>query len=397
MLEKKKSSNASTSMLFTPFRMGKLELKNRIVMTPFQLGYGNIDGSVSELMVDHYRQMAASGVALVMVEYCAVDQAGVGLPSTLRVDGEKYLPGLSRLVEVIHGEGALAFLQLSHTGRYAFVDEGFFDRIFRPCTRLSASPVRTWGVVPKEMTTEEIKRVVDAFAEGGALGKRAGFDAVEIHGAAGYLISQFLSPKVNKRKDEYGGSFENRMRFALEILDAVLSAVGSDYPLGYRFMADEGIPNGLHADESLTLATELERRGITYLSVMGGGYDAFTTKEWQRRERQEGYMVDYAALVRKAVAETPILACGRIQSPALANKILEEGTADLIGLARVLFADSDWPRKAAGTVDEPIVECDPYCDDCTARLKKIKPAFCTKWPVDRQIAFLTRIGERKRG
>jgi len=373
--------NAS-SLLFTPYTIKGLSLKNRIIMAPLFVGYANPDGSVSALVLDHYKAMAASGVSMVVVENASVVPSGAGSPFILRVDEDRYIPGLAELARTIHDEGALAFLQINHAGRYAYMGE-----------RLAPSPFKTGEIVPKEMTVEEIREIVKAFAEAARRVKEAGFDGVEIHGGTGYLIVQFLSPRTNSRNDEYGGILENRMRFPLEVTDAVLAAVGDDYPVGYRFLADEWLPDGLHPEETIHFAEQLEGKGIAYLSVMAGTYDSFFLPEYLKEERSEGYMAHFAATIKKSLSKTPVIAAGRIQTVSTAETVIQRGQADLVGLARVLFADPLWPRKAAGEVIEPIVPCEPTCSLCMKRVGKGKPAFCSQWHKDRREAFLRRVGE----
>jgi 2,4-dienoyl-CoA reductase (NADPH2) len=369
--------------LFSPLKTRGVVFKNRIMMTPLYLGYAGTDGSVSPLLLDHYREMAASGAAAIVVEHTAVDPSGLGSPFMLRVDDQRFIPGLSSLAKTIQAEGALAFLQLNHTGRYAFTPE-----------RLAPSPVKTGNVVPKEMTQKDIEQVVRAFAAGAGRARDAGFDGVELHGGTGYLIAQFLSPRTNLRTDQYGGSLENRMRFPLEVVDAVLEEVGQDYPVGYRFLADEWLPDGLHLEETAAYARKLENRRVAYLSVMAGTHDAFVLPEYQQREKEEAYMVNFAAEIKKAVSEkTPIVTAGRIQSPETAERILKDGMADLIGLARVLLADPLWPQKARGTAAGPIIACEPTCSLCTQMAMKGRPSFCSRWDKKRRETFLKRVGE----
>lgn len=333
-------------LLFTPYEIRGIPLKNRIIMAPLFVGYANRDGTVSPLVLDHYREMAGSGVSMVVVENASVDPSGAGSPFILRVDHDRYIPGLTQLAKTIHEQGALAFLQLNHAGRYAYLQE-----------RLAPSPFKTGEIVPKEMIPEQIQKIVQAFAEAARRVKQAGFDGVEIHGGTGYLIVQFLSPRTNQRRDSYGGTLENRMRFPLQVTDAVLEAVGQEYPVGYRFLADEWLPDGLHPEETIPLAEKLEERSIAYLSVMAGTYDSFFLPEYLEEEKSEGYMAHFAEIIKKSVSKTPIVAAGRIQSPETAEKVIQQGQADLVGLARVLFADPLWPKKAAGEVPEPIVPC----------------------------------------
>lgn len=374
MSEKKK--------FFSPLKVKEMDFKNRIMMAPFYLGYANPDGTVSSLMLDHYREMAASGVAAVVVEHTGVDPSGFGSPFMLRIDDDRFIPGLSNLAKTIKDEGALAIIQLNHTGRYAYTPE-----------RLAPSPLKTGDVIPKEMTQKDIEQVIKAFASGARRAKEAGFDGVEIHGGTGYLIVQFLSPRTNHRTDQYGGTLQNRMRFPLEVVDAVLNEVGQDYPVGYRFLADEWLPDGLHMEETNIYAGQLESKQVAYLSVMAGTYDSFVLPEYQQRERQEGYMVHFASGIKKVVPSIPIVTAGRIQTPKTAEKILQEGSADLLGLARVLFADPLWPQKAQGIVADPIVPCEPSCSLCMQRIMKGKPALCSQWSKERRKAFLKRVGE----
>lgn len=373
----------TSSILFTPFQMKGLSLKNRITMTPFFTGYSNKDGTVSPLTLEHYKKIAASGVAMVVVENAAIDLSGSDSPFKLRVDHDQYIPGLTRLAESIHNEGAYAFLQINHAGRYAYGQD-----------RLAPSSVKTGNVFPREMTIQEIERTVAAYAEGAERVKEAGFDGVEIHGATGYLIVQFLSSRTNHRRDTYGGSFENQMRFPLQVVDTVLATVGQDYPVGYRFLADEELPDGLHPEQTALLARELQKRRIAYLSVVGGTYDSFSLPENIEKQKQEGFMAHYADLIKKAVPETPIITAGRIQTTETAKRILEQGMADLIGLGRVLFADPLWPKKVMGIVADPIVKCEPSCSFCRSqRIVKGKPALCSQWDKMDRKAFLSMIGE----
>lgn len=374
---------SETSVLFAPIEIKGMRLKNRITMAPLFLGYANPDGTVSRLLLDHYREMAASGASLIVVENAAVDPRGLGSPFTLRVDDDRYLSGLRELSQSIHQAGALAILQINHAGRYAYLRE-----------RLAPSPHKTGDVIPREMTVEDIRYAVDAYASGARRVKESGFDGVEIHGGTGYLIVQFLSSRTNQRKDAYGGPLPNRMGFALEVVEAVQRAVGDTFPVGYRFLADEELPEGLHPGETTVFAKELGRRGIAYLSVMAGTYDSFFLPQYTEKEKHEGYMVSYAGIVKRSVPDTPIIAAGRIQRPETAIHVLEDGNADLVGLARVLLADPLWPKKAKGKVSGPIVPCEPTCSLCMKRVMKGKPAYCSQWSKERRESFLNRIKEQ---
>ena len=368
--------------LFSQAKLGPLVLKNRIVCLPLYLAYPGTDNEVNDLVLDYYSEMADSGAGLVVVENATVEPCGLGNPRTLLVSDDRFVPGLARLARSIRERGVPAILQIHHAGRYARRED-----------RIAPSALTTWGVVPRAMDAADIDRVIAAFAAAARRAQEAGFDGVEIHGGTGYLLTQFLSPRTNLRRDGYGGSPAKRMRFPLEVMGAVRAAVGDAYPVGYRFLADEYVPEGLSLDETLPFALELARAGAAYLSVMAGCYDSFTLPRYLQDDRQEGFMAPFAGAVRRAVPGVPVVAAGRIQRPETAEAILRDGVADLVGLARVIFADPLWPRKARGEVPGPIQPCVPNCCLCTKRIVEQKPAYCGRWPRERRQLFLDRVGE----
>ena len=379
------SGIAMTSPLFSPFRIGKLDLQNRLVSLPLYLAYPDTDHQVNDLVLDYYAEMAASGVGMVVVENATVAPRGLCNPRTLLTSDDhaddRFVPGLARLASTIKQRGPKAVLQIHHAGRYAK----------RP-DRIAPSVVRTWGVMPKAMDQSDIENTIAAFVTGACYAQRAGFDAVELHGGTGYLLSQFLSPRTNLRQDEYGGDADRRMRFPLEVVAAVRKALGDDYPLGYRFLADEYVPGGLTLADTVPFAKQLARIGIAYLSVMAGCYDSFALPGYLADDRREAFMVPFAHAIKQAVPATPVIAAGRIQTPATAEAILRDGKADLVGLARVLFADPLWPRKARGEIVEPINPCQPSCTLCNRRIIEQKPAYCACWPEKRRRQFIERVG-----
>lgn len=364
------------NLLFSPLEVAGKRLENRITMAPLYLGYAGEGGRVSPLLLEHYRLMGQSGAAMITVENASVDHpAGSGSNRTLRIDTEDNLQGLSQLARTIKENGALACIQLNHAGKYAGVSEP-----------VAPSPVDTFGKMPRSLTREEIRDIREKFASAAERAQRAGFDMVELHGGTGYLLAQFVSPRSNQRTDEYGGSPENRRRFPLEVLDAVQSRVG-DFPVGYRFLADELLPDGMGVEESKPLASELSRAGAAYLSVMGGIYEAFGQEEVINKSKTEGYMADLAGEIRKEVS-APVIAAGRIATGKVAEDILAGGKADLVGLARVLWADPEWPRKVREGREEEIIHCDPACEDvCMQLVMQGKPAYCPQWPSEKTKRF----------
>ncbi|MCX8109883.1 MAG: NADH:flavin oxidoreductase [Syntrophorhabdaceae bacterium] len=366
--------------LFSPIKIKGLELSNRITMAPMYVGYANPDGKVNDLVLEHYKKMGASGAALIVVENMGIDPSGLGSPFMLRVDKDEYIEGLKKIAHVIHAEGAYAFAQINHAGRYAYIKD-----------RIAPSPVKIWDVTPKEMTIDEIHSMIEKYGEAALRIKKAGFDGVELHGGTGYLLSQFLSPRLNKRTDEYGGSLEARMCFPIEVLEAVRNKVGDDYPVGYRLLADELFPGGFTLDEAIIFSKAYASKGIDYLSVMAGTHESFKMPPYVEMERNEGYMVSFAKAIKKALPDMLVIAAGRIQTPQYADKVIKDGEADLIGLARVLFADPLWPKKAKGEITEPIVPCNPSCSQCMDLIMKGKRPYCSQWSREQRQEFLKKI------
>ena len=366
---------ATFSYLFSELTIGKLKLRNRLTMAPLYLGYAGEGGTVSKLLLDYYRTMAMSGVAMVVVENATVDHpTGSGSNRTIRVDTDDNLDGLAQLAAAIKQESSLACLQINHAGRFAGAPEP-----------VAPSSVETFGRLTKALSQKEIREVVDKFTAAALRVKKAGFDMVELHGGTGYLLAQFVSPRTNKREDKYGGSLENRQRFPLEVVAGVKDAVG-DFPVGYRFLADEWLPDGLKLQESTQFARALDSAGIAYISVMGGTYESFFIPEIMERSKKKGYMVDLAAEIKKEV-DVPVITAGRVDNGELAEKVISRGEADLIGLARVLWTDPEWLEKVKQERESEILHCDPECDTCMQLVMKGKPAFCVRWPREKMRAW----------
>jgi len=354
--------------LYSPFEVGGLRLKNRLTMAPLFLGYAGKTGMVGPALLEHYRLMAASGVALVVVENASIQHPEAsGSTLMLRADIDGCLAGLTRLASTIKAEGALACIQLNHAGRFA-------KAAAQP---VAPSAVDAFGRTPRPLTLTEMKGVAAKFADAAVRAKQAGFDMIELHGGTGYLLAEFISPRTNLREDGYGGSLAERCRFPLEVIDAVKTAVG-DFPVGYRFLAAEWLPDGLEIEESCRAAQILGETGLAYLSVMGGTYESFGLPPVVELNKKSGFMVDLAAAVRAAV-DVPVIAAGRIDSGRLAEQVIADGKADLIGLARVLWADPEWPSKVREGRESDIIRCD--CESaCQKAVASDRPAVCARWP-----------------
>lgn len=357
--------------LFRPLKLDGLKLKNRITMAPLYLGYAALGGKTSPLLLKHYKLMAQSGAALIVVESANIAPRGSGAPRTIRCDHDRYLGGLEGLAAVIRKENALAALQINHAGRFAHVAEP-----------VAPSAVPAFGRTPRALVKKEIMTIQRQYAKAALRVKKAGFDLVELHGGTGYLLAQFVSPRTNRRKDAYGGAIEKRVRFPLEVVSRVKDLVG-DFPVGYRFLAEEWLPDGLHVEEAVVLARALEESGVAYISVMGGTYESFFLPEIIKKSRHPGYMVSLASAVKKSV-NIPVITAGRISTPARAESILNEKKADLIGLARMLWVDPEWPSKAREGLDRAILKCSPKCDACLQLVMQGKPAFCPRWKKEKR-------------
>jgi len=362
--------------LFKPLEIAGLKLKNRITMAPLYLGYAAAGGKVSSLQLYHYKEMARSGAAMIMIENASISPNGSGSDRTIRCDHNRYLNGLEKLALTIKDENICAGLQINHAGRFA-----------HGADPVAPSSVQVFNRTPHALTKKEITTIQKQFAAAALRVQKAGFDLVELHGGTGYLLSQFVSPRTNQRTDRYGGPIENRMKFPMEVLKRVKDSVG-DFPVGYRFLADEWLPDGLGLKESKVLAKELEKEGVAYLSVMGGTYESFFLPDIIRKSQKSGYMVPLADAIKKQV-RVPVIAAGRISTPAKAESILADKKADLIGLARMLWVDPQWPQKANSGADRSILKCSPRCDACFQLVMQAKPAICPRWSKEKRTLYRT--------
>lgn len=380
--------------LFEPFKIGSVCLKNRITMAPLFTAYAHKDGTVSSLTLEHCEEIAKGGVGMMVVANAIVDESGSVSKYSIRVDDDRFLPGLSRLADTIKKEDVVAVLQINHGGHFAkgrntlspssvSLSDLDLGGLYKTALK-SLDFQQQWAVLseaiqqhPKKMTKDDIKHIISAYAKAAVRAKKAGFDMVEIHGATGYLIVQFLSPRINNRKDKYGGDLENRMRFPLELVQAVKDGVGNDFPVSYRFLADEWMDDGFSLDEAKIFAQRLSDLHVAYLSVTAGTYESFSRPEIVEKAHELGYMVSLAQQI-KEVVEVPVITTGRISTPELAEEILSEKKADLIGIARPLFADPQWPKKAYEGNEEGILSCED-CGACFQLVVSDRPALCVQW------------------
>lgn len=349
--------------LFEPTKIAAMELKNRIVMSPVVTRTASADGEVTDYTIDYYQARARGGVGLVIVEMATFIYEARA-PFRLQFHDDRFIPGFKKLVAAVKPFGAKIALQLNHHGAQSGK--------LRPEDKILAvapSPVQFPGMdfVPREMTQEGIGLVIEAWSEAARRAREARFDAVEIHAAHGYLLSQFLSPFTNRRTDTYGGSVENRARFACEVIAATRKKVGQDFPIIVRLNGSDYWEGGITTEDAARQGALFVKAGVDALDVSSG---CLYSRQW-------GFLsyllppacnVPSAEAIKKSV-NVPVIVVGKLGDPVLANSVLEEGKADLIAMGRPLLVDPDLPNKAREGRFQDIRPC-IVCNNCTKHIGK---------------------------
>ena len=355
---------AGVEKLLEPIKIGKLELKNRMMMPALCSKYPTESGAVSDRMIDFYVERARGGASLIVIENTCIDwPVGKAGTNPIRADEWRYVHGLHDLAKAVQAHGTRIATQLHHTGRQ---NSTIASTDGEPLVAPSPIPcLPTGGEMPRELTIPEIDGIIGKYVMGASITKTAGFDAVEIHGAHGYLITQFMSPFTNKRTDEYGGDFEGRMRFPLRVVEGVRLAVGPDFPIIFRFSADEYIDGGLTLEDNKLIAQMLVDAGVDALSVSAGIYEStpWYSRIFPTMAMPEGCNVHLAAEIKKVV-KVPVIVAGKLGNPEFAAEVLSSGKADIIAFGRPLLADPDLPKKVSqGRLDEirPCIYCNEAC------------------------------------
>ncbi len=380
--------------LFTPGQIGNVPLKNRVVMPPMMLGFGQFDGTPTEKMMDYYEERAIGGVGLIVTEITRVnDFSGASAFAQLAISHDYHIAPLKKMIDRVHRHGTKMFIQLHHPGRQnlgllmgtvpvsvamhrllgntydklfykvAPVGKKLMEKDFVLKTLSPSQCARAYSAesLNREMTVQEIGKIIQQFIDGAVRAQKAGADGVELHAAHGYLIQQFLSPYTNQRTDCYGGSLENRMRFLLEILQGIKIACGQDFPVIVRLSVDEcykeigreGI--GYTLKEGVQMAKAIEEAGADAIDVSSAGYDTYNY--WlEPTSFRPGWRKYMAAAVKKEV-NIPVLAANLIRSPEQAEAQLTEGIQDFVCLGRSLIADPHWVRKAESGHAQDIKRC----------------------------------------
>lgn len=342
--------------LFSSFRIKGCLLKSRIVMPGLASFLIEDDGSITEKTIEHYRKRASGGPAMVIVEAQAVSPEGIVSPHQARIYDDRFLDGLYRIASVIRSEGAVPAVQLHHAGRQTTA-----RIIKRRPVGPSDLPCPTISGEVEPLSRMGIQEVVQNFGEAAQRAFQAGFELIEIHGAHGYLVNQFLSGFSNNREDEYGGSLEGRARFAIEIIREIRNKVGPYFPISFKISAQEFVPGGITVEEAIELLRTLIPCGVDIVQVSAGN-DA--TPEWicQPMFMEKACLVESASRIRNEL-QIPVMAVGRINDPLVADSIIREGKADLVCMGRGLLADPEMPKKAREERLDDIRTC-IACNTC---------------------------------
>ena len=336
------------NQLWEPFQIGRMQLRNRVVMAPMGTKHASKEGYVNDPIKDYFEARAQGGAGLIIVEATLVHPWGRGFENLLEITDDKFIPGLTELVGVIHKHGAKAALQLQHCGRLA-------KSKLTGMQPVAPSPIAAaGGELPRDHTLGEIKEIIGCFAQAARRAKRAGFDGLEIHGAHGYLVDQFLSPFSNKRKDLYGGDLPNRARFLIEIIQSIKGAMEDGFPVWCRINGMEyGVKEGTTLEQAKETARLTEKAGADAIHVSAYGPEA--PQNLVPPGPVSGVLAHLGQGIKEAVT-VPVILVGRI-TPEAGERILADGKADLVSLGKSLLADPEIPNKAASGRAEDIRPC----------------------------------------
>ncbi len=344
--------------LFEEGSIGKVTFKNRLVMSPMGCGLANLDGTPSEDMIAYYEARAIGGAGLIIPEITRInDVNGAGLMRQLSVTKDRHIEPLSRLAEAVHKHGSRIFIQLHHPGRETVSALLGGQPVVAP----SAIPCKLLNQETRALTTEEVKQLIRQFIDGAVRVQKAGCDGVELHAAHGYLLHQFLSPYTNKREDEYGGSFENRLRMIVEIIEGIRKECGPDFPIGVRLSIEEfldktGVTEDyIHVQDGVKIAMALEQAGIDFIDPSCGLYETGMTCV-EPISFPQGWRHDLLLAVKSHVS-IPVIGVSVIREPAAAEKFLEDGVVDFISMGRTWNADPEWGKKVQEGREKELRKC----------------------------------------
>lgn len=322
--------------LLEPLKAGRLELHNRLVMPPMATEKSAAGGNVSPGLIEYYDEKSRGGyIALIIIEHSYVRLDGKASDDQLSAADDSVIEGLKALADIIHRNGSKAVMQINHAGSAAS-EEITGTMPVGPSAVLNPRK----ATMPRELASEEIKGIIEAYQAAARRTREAGFDGVEIHSAHGYLLNQFFSPLTNKRKDHYGGDLSNRIRIHLQIIGAIKKVVGEDFPLLLRLGASDFMPGGTTIEDSIIAVREFEKAGVDIIDI-SGGFSGYTVPGLTG----QGFFSPLTEAIKKTV-NIPVILTGGITEAGAAEKLLGEGKADLVGVGRAILKDSNWARNA---------------------------------------------------
>jgi 2,4-dienoyl-CoA reductase-like NADH-dependent reductase (Old Yellow Enzyme family) len=355
--------------LLAPIRIRSLEIPNRLVLPPMGTALGNNDSTVSDANLAYIKRRAQSGAGLIITEITEVHPLGSASRNCLAVWDDKFIDGLSKLADVVHAQGSKIAMQLHHTGR-----ENYLLQRKNKAIGPSAIPSYIFGFLgaPREMTLEDIEEAIASFGSAAVRARKAGFDAVELHGAHGYLLMQFLSANCNQRTDKYGGDFRGRSRFMIECLREVRKQVGTDFPISIRISGEECIKNGYTITDMQSIIPDLVSAGADMINVSFGTHGSAevnidTPNPSAPVEYDPGFKA-YLARKIKDVTNVPVISVGRYVDPYAMDEVIARGDADFVAVARQHLADPDFLKNAREGHPQDTLECLACNQGCIERL-----------------------------
>ncbi len=364
------------SVLFEPLDIADIRLPNRIMMAPIGTNYCTSEGEVTGRLTAYLKARARGGAGLIITEGAYVCRNGRESSNQLGLYDDRVIPGLSELAGVIGDAGSRLFVQLNHAGRQT-LPEVTGSELVAP----SPIPCKIMDKEPRALETGEIEEIAEAFGEAARRAKEAGVDGVQVLAGHGHLLNQFLSPYSNHRKDHYGGSPENRMRFPLEVLSKIKAIAGRDYPVSFRISIEEFIEGGLTIQDSIAFSFRLVEEGVDMLDVSGGIYETGPVIV-QPMLLPRSFFVEKAARLKNAIGgKVPVAVAGRIHDPAEADRHLSQGKVDLIAMGRPLLADPELPLKARVSRESEIRWCISCNQGCMDRMLMQKDITCLGNPL----------------
>jgi len=354
-------------------KIGKIEIPNRLVVSPMVTNYCNKDGTATERYIAYHEAKAKGGWGLIITEDYAVDPSGRGFSCVAGLWDDSQIASHSELTKRVHKYKSKIFAQIYHCGRQT-------SHLVTECSLIAPSriPCPAMQELPDEMIIDEIQKMVEKFGDTAQRAQKAGFDGVEIHGAHGYLIAEFMSPYSNKRPDKYGGHLLNRVRFPMEIVANIRAKVGKNFGICFRISSDEFVPGGRTIEDTKAIAVLLEQSGIDVLHVSAGVYASANTIV-PPSATPHGWLAGYAEEVKKVVS-IPVITVGRINDPFVADSIIAAGKADFVAMGRASLADPEFPDKAAAGKFDEIRPCIACNDACIGLLFMDQPIGCVLNP-----------------